>query len=60
MFVFFSPQNYSVDLAMWGHEHAYQRSCPLHQEQCMEEGNGTIHVIVGMAGQEHSDSSDYP
>lgn len=39
---------YKVDLALWAHIHAYQRTCPVYQEKCVE--NGIPHVVIGMAG----------
>ena len=57
-----------MNLALWGHEHAYQRSCPVYQLKCTDNStvdnstadgsNGTVHVIVGMGGQRHS--TGYP
>ena len=41
---------YKVDLALWGHHHSYQRTCPLSKGVCNEE-EGVPHVIIGMAGQ---------
>ena len=43
------PQNHSVDLALWGHEHSYQRMCHFYQKQC--DNVSTVHVIVGTGGQ---------
>ena len=43
-------KKYKVDLALWGHHHSYQRTCPLYQGACDKE-NGIPHVIIGMAGQ---------
>lgn len=39
---------YKVDLAMWGHFHSYQRSCPLFNQTCT--AGATVHVVIGMAG----------
>ncbi len=39
---------YKVDLAMWGHHHSYQRTCPVHNLTCTDDG--TTHVVIGMAG----------
>ena len=49
-----SPQEYKVDLAMWGHHHLYHRSCPVYQEVCVEQG--TVHIVMGMGGQDLSDN----
>jgi len=40
---------YGVDLALWGHHHSYQRSCPVYQTQCTKE-KAPVHVVIGMAG----------
>ena len=41
---------YKVDLALWGHHHSYQRTCPLYKGECNDE-EGIPHVVIGMAGQ---------
>ena len=33
---------------MVGHQHSYERSCPVYKEECVQ--NGTVHVTVGSAG----------
>ncbi|CAN1152876.1 Probable inactive purple acid phosphatase 1 [Linum perenne] len=51
-------QKYKVDIAMFGHVHNYERTCPVYENICTREEknnyqgalNGTIHVIVGGAG----------
>ena len=51
-FIFFfptSPKDHSVDLALWGHEHSYQRMCHVYKEKC--DNVSTVHAIVGMGGQ---------
>jgi len=40
---------YEVDLAIWGHYHSYERSCPVYKGKCTD--GGTVHVVIGMAGQ---------
>jgi hypothetical protein len=40
---------YSVDMALWGHHHSYQRTCPVAEEVCTEQG--VTHVVIGMGGQ---------
>lgn len=39
-----------VNLMMVGHEHAYERSCPLYRKECVDDGKGTVHIVVGSSG----------
>jgi acid phosphatase type 7 len=39
---------YEVDLALWGHYHSYERTCPVYKQVCNEKG--TTHIVVGTAG----------
>lgn len=39
---------YQVDVAFWGHYHAYERSCPVYKGNCNTDG--TTHIVVGTAG----------
>jgi acid phosphatase type 7 len=41
-------RQYSVDFAMWGHHHSYQRTCPVFNQTCVSQG--TVHTVIGMAG----------
>ncbi|KAL6186756.1 hypothetical protein ACLB2K_042875 [Fragaria x ananassa] len=51
-------QKYKVDIAIYGHVHNYERTCPIYQNICTNEEkhyykgslNGTIHVVPGGAG----------
>ncbi|XP_038721495.1 probable inactive purple acid phosphatase 1 [Tripterygium wilfordii] len=51
-------QKYKVDIAMFGHVHNYERTCPIYQNICTNEEknhymgalNGTIHVAAGGGG----------
>ncbi|KAM7477648.1 hypothetical protein LguiA_025861 [Lonicera macranthoides] len=51
-------QKYKVDIAMYGHVHNYERTCPIYQNICTNEEkryykgilNGTIHVVAGGGG----------
>ncbi|KAI4328297.1 hypothetical protein L6164_020660 [Bauhinia variegata] len=51
-------QKYKVDIAMYGHVHNYERTCPVYQNICTNKEknyykgrlNGTIHVVVGGGG----------
>ncbi|KAI7748826.1 hypothetical protein M8C21_024913 [Ambrosia artemisiifolia] len=59
-------QKYKVDIALFGHVHNYERTCPVYEEQCMNSEkshysgtvNGTIHIVVGGAGAHLSKFSD--
>jgi hypothetical protein len=39
---------YRVDLALWGHYHSYERTCPVYKQSCVSEG--PTHIIIGTAG----------
>ncbi|KAB1217433.1 putative inactive purple acid phosphatase 27 [Morella rubra] len=51
-------QKYKVDLAFSGHEHVYERTCPVYENQCVNTEtshysgavDGTIHVCIGNGG----------
>ncbi|XP_061347308.1 probable inactive purple acid phosphatase 1 isoform X1 [Gastrolobium bilobum] len=51
-------QKYKVDIAIYGHVHNYERTCPIYQNICTNEEkhhckgtlNGTIHIVAGGAG----------
>ncbi|KAI6676898.1 hypothetical protein NL676_037694 [Syzygium grande] len=51
-------QKYKVDIAIYGHVHNYERTCPIYQSTCTSEEknhyegtlNGTIHVVAGGGG----------
>jgi acid phosphatase type 7 len=46
-----------VDVCLWGHNHSYQRSCPVVNDTCAGfdsvsgEALAPVHVVIGMAGQ---------
>eukprot|EP01119_Soliformovum_irregulare_P003241 TRINITY_DN1359_c0_g1_i4.p1 TRINITY_DN1359_c0_g1~~TRINITY_DN1359_c0_g1_i4.p1 ORF type:complete len:646 (-),score=157.05 TRINITY_DN1359_c0_g1_i4:34-1869(-) len=45
---------YEVNLALWGHNHVYQRMCPSYQRQCRGNSThpgGTVHILAGNGGQ---------
>ena len=42
-----------VNLALWGHNHSYQRTCPVYNETCTTDG--VTHVVIGMGGAHPSD-----
>jgi hypothetical protein len=48
---------YEVDLAMWGHNHSYQRTCPVFNEKCVH--SGTTHVVIGMGGHDLSNNMEF-
>lgn len=39
---------YKVNLALWGHNHSYQRTCPVYNLTC--QAGAPTHVVIGMAG----------
>ncbi|PQP92659.1 putative inactive purple acid phosphatase 1 [Prunus yedoensis var. nudiflora] len=51
-------QKYKVDIAVYGHVHNYERTCPIYQNICINKEkhyykgglNGTIHVVAGGGG----------
>lgn len=47
---------YKCDLALWGHHHSWQRTCPIYNEVCTP--GATTHVLAGMAGYSHSPIND--
>ena len=42
-------KKYNVDIALWGHHHSYQRTCPVQQQKCTE--GSPVHLVIGMGGQ---------
>eukprot|EP00743_Colponemidia_sp_Colp-15_P003432 GILK01003706.1.p1 GENE.GILK01003706.1~~GILK01003706.1.p1 ORF type:complete len:883 (-),score=159.18 GILK01003706.1:160-2808(-) len=54
-------EEYKVDLALWGHVHGYERTCPVLKNECVSkfdkdnvvvDPKGTVHVTIGMSGKE--------
>ena len=43
-------QEFAVSLALWGHVHNYERTCPIHNQTCTADGRGTTHITAGTAG----------
>lgn len=41
---------YGVDLVLVGHNHTYERSHPLRNDQIVEAGQGTVHITAGAGG----------
>jgi len=47
---------HNVDLALWGHHHSYQRTCPVQKEVCQSAAEAKagkrlpVHIVIGMAG----------
>jgi acid phosphatase type 7 len=39
---------FQVDLALWAHVHAYERTCPIFNLTCTE--GATTHAVIGMGG----------
>nr|CAB3457520.1 unnamed protein product [Digitaria exilis] len=65
-------QKHRVDLAIYGHVHNYERTCPVYENTCMDgkskqdKGSysgamgGTIHVVTGTGGAKLRDYSAGP
>ena len=43
---------YHVDLNLYAHIHAYERTCPLYDNKCVSDG--VTHILIGMGGQDLS------
>jgi len=43
---------YHVDLNLFAHIHSYERTCPVYQQQCVQDG--VTHVLIGMGGHDLS------
>jgi hypothetical protein len=41
---------YHVDVNLYAHRHSYERSCPMYQNKCVDDG--ITQVLIGMAGQD--------
>ena len=52
---------YRVDMALWGHYHSYERTCPVYRGAC-DPSRGVVHVMVGSAGMfiVHADKYNVP
>ncbi|KAM4115580.1 hypothetical protein ACJW30_04G160300 [Castanea mollissima] len=56
-------QKYKVDIVFFGHNHNYERTCPIYQNQCVNTErshysgtvNGTINIVVGGGGSHLTD-----
>jgi hypothetical protein len=40
---------YHVDVNLYAHQHSYERSCPMYQHECVDDG--IVQVLIGIAGQ---------
>jgi hypothetical protein len=40
---------YHADIHLFAHRHSYERSCPIFQKKCVDDG--IVQVLIGMAGQ---------
>ncbi|CAF3702659.1 unnamed protein product [Rotaria sp. Silwood1] len=47
---------YHVDLNLFAHKHSYERTCPMFQQKCVDDG--ITHILIGMAGQD-IDNGEY-
>jgi hypothetical protein len=45
---------YKVDLALWGHQHYYDRTCKMRNYRC--DPTGVVNVIIGMAGNDYQEA----
>lgn len=36
--------------AQEGHQHSYERTCPVYKGKCIDSGEAPVHLIVGSAG----------
>ncbi|HIA97878.1 MAG TPA: hypothetical protein EYO15_01685, partial [Marine Group III euryarchaeote] len=63
--------DYHVDLAIWGHDHHYERTYPVFEEQVYANNTGSyddpyylpgapIHIVAGMAGRSLYDGFEEP
>ena len=63
--------DYQVDLAIWGHDHHYERTYPVFEEEVYSNNSGTqndpfykpgatIHIVAGMAGRSTYDGLEEP
>ncbi|ONK60187.1 uncharacterized protein A4U43_C08F15310 [Asparagus officinalis] len=58
-------QKYKVDIAFYGHAHNYERTCPVYQNICVQNGSNhysgsfqaTTHIVVGGGGASLADFS---
>lgn len=58
-------QKYKVDIAFYGHAHNYERTCPLYENICLQNGSNhyrgpfkaTTHIVVGGGGASLADFS---
>ncbi|CAK4086817.1 unnamed protein product [Aphanomyces euteiches] len=49
---------FRVNLVLVGHQHSYERSCPVYNGTCVDQG--TVHIIAGSAGAELEKSGFSP
>ena len=47
-----------VDLALWAHNHNYERSCKVYKTNCVSDG--IVHLVIGTAGANLDDDVWYP
>jgi len=41
---------YHVNVMFVGHQHSYERSCPVYKRECVLSGAAPVHIIIGTAG----------
>ena len=49
--------DYQVDVALWGHYHAYERTCTVYKQKCNPQG--TTHIVIGTAGYRADSNGTY-
>jgi len=40
-------EKYDVDMAFSGHDHNYERTCPIRENECKEDTHGVTYIVVG-------------
>jgi len=39
-----------VDVCFWGHVHHYERTCHYTNNECLDQGDAPVHIVIGNAG----------
>lgn len=43
-------EEFGVDMVFNGHDHNYERSCPVREERCVADGDGTVYLVAAGIG----------